>query len=277
MYRRTLLGAAAMTVVAGCSNGGSADSESTATGTPTSTATTTPTGTGSATFEFETVDAPETVELNEPLSFAIRVRNVGSGRGTFTSGLSTRIDDGEWRALEGEVSMTLDAGEAGVWESPELTPRYLATVDYRLEAVDETWTIEVVPKRLSFSERYTTPDGLLLSILGGNFESTYPDEDGTAAPEGDVWAVLRIDVRNSSQGTRTTPEASTFSLDVDGESAELDQSVTDDPYESRSLPSRGAVRQDLVYAVPEGTTAEDLSVTWERSTERGDLRAVWSA
>jgi hypothetical protein len=271
MDRRTFLGAAGMAVVAGCSNGGSSGSG--ATGTPTST----PTGTGSAEFEFEGVQAPDAVELNDPLAFAIRVRNVGSGRGTFTSGLSTKVDDGEWRALEGEISMTLGPGESGVWESPELTARYLGTVAFRLDGVDETWRIEVGPKRLSFAEEFATPGGLLLSVLGGNFESTAPDEDGTPAPDGQVWAVMRVDVRNSRQEAQPTPPPSTFTLAVDGDLRDMDQSVTDDPYEDGSLAGRGGRRGDLVYAVPEGTTAEDVSVTWERSTERGELRAVWSA
>ncbi|WP_338738234.1 hypothetical protein [Haloplanus salilacus] len=275
MDRRTFLGAAGMAVVAGCSNGGSSRSE--ATGTPTPTPTPTPTGTGSADFAFEGVDAPDEVELNDPFSFAIRVRNAGSGRGTFTSVLSTKVDDGEWRALGGKVSMTLDGGESGVWESPDLTLRYLSTVSFRLDAIDETWRTDVVPKRLPFGESYTTPSGLLLSILGGSFESTYPDEDGTPAPDGQVWAVMRVDVRNSRQEVQPTPEASTFTLDVDGDEREMDQSVTDDPYEDGSLAGRGGRRGDLVYAVPEGTAADDVSVTWGQSTDRGELRAIWGA
>jgi hypothetical protein len=272
MDRRTLLGAAGMAVVAGCSNGDSSGSGATGTPMPTRTKT----GTGSADFEFEGVQAPDSVALNDTLAFAIRVRNVGSGRGTFTSGLSTKVNDGEWRAVEGEVSMTLDPGEPGVWESPELTPRYLGTLAFRLDAVEETWRIEVAPKRLSFGERYTTPAGLLLSVLGGSFESTAPDGNGTPAPDGMVWAVMRVDVRNSRQEAQSTPAPPTFALAVDGVSREMDLSATDDPYEDSSLAGRGGRRGDLVYAVPEETTAEDVSVTWERSSERGELRAVWS-
>lgn len=268
MDRRTFLGAAGMAVAAGCSNGGSD-----ATGTPTST----PTGTGSAEFEFEGVRTPDTVELNEPFGFAIRVRNVGSGRGTFTSGLSTRTGDGEWRRVEGEVSMPLEAGEAGVWESPDLRVRYLTTVGYRLDAVDEAWSIETVPKTVSFGERYATPDGFLITVLGGSFESTYPTDSGTTAPDGEVWAVMRVDVRNRLEESHPAPDASTFALEAGGTGRELRQSVTDDPYEGGSLGGRTVQRGDLVFAVPEGTTAEDVSMTWEGSTERGDLRAVWSA
>ena len=257
-----------MAAIAGCSNGGSSGSGSAETETPTAT--------GTAEFEFEGVNAPDTVELNEPISFAIRVRNVGSGRGTFTSGLSTKVGDGEWRSLEGEISMPLDAGEAGVWESPEVTPRYLATVSYRLDAVDEAWSISVGPRRLPFDERYATPSGLFVSVVGGRFESTYPTDGGTTAPDGSVWAVVRVDVRNRLQEAQPAPDASTFTVESGGEVRELAQSVTDNPYEGGELATRTVRRGDLVVAVPEGTTPGNLTVTWEQSTENGDVRAIWS-
>jgi hypothetical protein len=87
---------------------------------------------------------------------------------------------------------------------------------------------------------------------------------------------MRVDVRNRLQEAQPAPDASTFALETDGEVREMDQSVTDDPYEGGSLAGRGGRRGDLVYAVPEETAGDDLSSVWEQSTDNGDLRVVWT-
>ncbi|MFB6108195.1 MAG: hypothetical protein ABEJ82_05045 [Haloplanus sp.] len=284
MRRRTLLASLGTTVLAGCngSNAGSG-SDSTPTATPTRTVGKTPTATFP--FEFTGVDAPETVQLNVPFTFAVGVRNAGERERTFVSKLSLKVDDGEWRTASGQMQMTLSPGEKGVWKSPRGIPRYLGTYHYRLEAFDETWQTEIVPKKLDFSKRYATPKGLYVNVLGGRFESQYPTPGGSndtsatsvSAPEGKVWLLLRVEVRNSTQSPMKSPPAEEFVVHVGGESYHPDyQEVTDDPYERMELGARTVTRGDLVYAVPKGTTAKDLTVTWAESLPGGDVKAVWS-
>jgi len=287
MRRRAFLGAVGMAALAGCSNG--TDSS---TPTPTPTATTTSTGSGTPEFEFLGVSMPDTVQLNMPTAFELAVRNVGSAEGTFTSPLEDRMGDGEWRRI-GEIDMTLAAGETGRWQSPRFTPRYLTTLHYRLTAVDETWSMKVVPKQLDFGNYYATPTGLYLNALGGTFETEYPTPDertatnGTATAEptrtptapdddGNVWLVMRLDVRNRLEESQSTPAAEEFVLEVDGERRSLHQEVAEDPYEGGPLAGQTARRGELIYAVPEGTQARDLTLSWGHSYEGGDVRAVWT-
>jgi hypothetical protein len=279
MRRRAFLASAGIAALAGCSNGDG--SSSTATSTPT------PTGSGSPDFELLGVEAPDTRALNVPTTFAIGVENTGSGKGTFTSALETKVgDDGEWETA-GEVEMGLAAGERGEWRSPRFVPQYLTTLHYRLVAFDETWSIEITPKRLDFSHYYTTPNGLYINVLGGSFEREFPTpsndtEEGTTtpepttAPDGETWAIMRVEVRNRLEEPQTIPAASTFVMEVDGERRSQHQEVSDDPYEGRELDARTITRGDLVYAVPEGTRARDVTVWWEQSLPNGDVKAIWT-
>jgi hypothetical protein len=283
MRRRAFLASAGIAALAGCSNGDG----STPTPTSTSTNTTTPTGTGSPNFELRGAEFPEATALNVPTAFAIGVQNTGSGAGTFSSDLETKQGDGEWTTVT-TIEMELAAGETGEWHSPRFVPRYLGTYDYRLAAFDETWSIEITPKLLDFGNYYATPDGFYVNVLGGSFEREYPTPtnetatNGTAtptpttAPEGQTWAIIRLDVRNRLEEPQTTPEASEFVLEVGGEQRSLHQEISDDPYERTELSGRTVTRGDLVYAVPEGTQAMDITVRWTHSYPDGDVEAVWT-
>jgi hypothetical protein len=284
MRRRAFLASAGIAALAGCSNG-----DGSTTPTPT-----TGTGTGSPNFELIGVEAPDTRTLNNPTIFVIGVRNTGSGEGTFSSPLEQRVNDGEWQEV-GTIEMTLSAGETGEWRSPRFVPRYLGTLHFRLPEFDETWSIEIAPKRLDFGNFYATPTGLYINVLGGSFESTYPTAtnetatnesdggtvegnttEGTSAPEGQTWAVMRVDVRNRLEEPIETPDASSFVLEVDGERMSQHQDVSDSPYEGGELAGRTVDRGELVYAVPAGTQARDITLTWEASLPDGDVKSIWT-
>lgn len=278
MRRRALLGSVGAVALAGCST----DGEST-TATPTPSSTPPNTGTGTANFELVTAEFPETRALNVPTVFGIAIRNTGSAKGTFTSALETKVGDGEWKKA-GTLEMPLAAGETGEWHSPRFVPQYLTTLYYRLAAFDETWSIKITPRRLDFSNYYAVPNGLYINVLGGSFESGSTDGSTTATetatmpapPDGKTWLVMRVDVRNSLDESQSAPDASTFTLTVDGESRSLHRNVTDDPYRGGSLDAKTVRRGNLVYAVPTGTTANDITMSWSASLPEGDVKAIWT-
>ncbi|GAB3326765.1 hypothetical protein [Haloplanus salinarum] len=328
MRRRAFLASAGIAALAGCSNG---DGPNDTTPTGTETGTETGTGSGSAEFEFLGVEAADQISINVPTTFGFGVRNVGSAEGTFTATLETRRAGEEWTQAS-EIEMSLAAGETGEWHSPRFALNYLDTYEFRLPAVDETWSIETMPRRLDFGNYYAVPTGLYINVLGGSFEAEYPTSDettnatatptngtatpeptptngtatpeptptngtatpeptptnGTATPEptptpstpspdeGDIWAVMRIDVRNRLQEPQSTPDPSEFVLEIEGERRPQHQEVSDDPYDGGELAARTVERGDLVYAVPEGTRARDVTLWWESSLPGGDVRSIWT-
>jgi len=294
MRRRAFLASAGIAALAGCNGDGSttATPTPTATGTETSTTTGTFTDSGNAEFEFVSAESTEKISINVPTTFGLVVRNVGSGPGTFTATLETRLNDGEW-SQGGEIEMPLSAGETGEWHSPRFSLQYLGTYQFRLSAFDETWSIETTPRRLDFGNYYAVPTNLFINVLGGSFEEEYPTaEDGTgnatttatsttdtAAPtpaDGDIWAVMQIDVRNALEEPQSTPDPSEFVLEVDGERRPQHQSVSDNPYDGGELAGRTVERGELVYAVPAGTQARDITLWWESSLPGGTVKSIWT-
>jgi hypothetical protein len=229
------------------------------------------------------IDAPDSVQLNVPFGFEISVRNTGSRERTFRSKLSTKVGDGAWKTAEGEISVPVPAGEVRTWKSPRGKPPYLQTYHYRLEAFGATWSTEIVPKRLDFGLSYTTPLGLSLNVLGADFQAQYSGsdatatsgDDGVAAPDGKVWGVLPMEVRNRADSTQSLPAPDEFVLHLDDRTYRPTPDVSSNPYEGGSLDGGTTRTGELVYAVPEGTRPRDVEVTWEASLDGGDVKVTW--
>jgi hypothetical protein len=271
MRRRPFLSTAALTALAGCSTGSDSDGQ---------------TANGTGEFELVGIESPDQVPSTAQVRFTIRVRNTSSERQTFSSPIELRTDEGDWRVID-TVSLALDAGETGDVQTGQIAMPYLGTRTYRLPAFDETWAVEVNPLQLSFGESYLVPNGLIVSVIGGKFEPEYPTggspANQTAAPtpmtppDGNVWLIMRVDVRNRLQGeSLQAPEPAQFSLTTKGTQRQLHQDVAVDPYEGGSLASRTVRRGSLVYAVPSGTKSADITMSWRASRPEGDVRAIWS-
>lgn len=272
MRRRPFLSTAALAALAGCSTGSDANVQ---------------TGDDSGGFELVGIEAPVQVPSTAQVRFTIRVRNVSSGRQTFSSPIELQTAEGDWRPVD-TVSLALDAGETGDVQTAQLAMPYLGTREYRLPEFDETWAVEVRPLQLSFGESYLVPNGLIVSVIGGKFESEYPIANSSAnqtttptpttPPEGNVWLIIRIDVRNRLQDeSLQAPKPAQFSLTTEGAQRQLHQDVAVDSYEGGALASRTVRRGSLVYAVPSGTEAADITISWEASLADGDVRAIWRA
>jgi hypothetical protein len=271
MRRRPFLSIAALATLAGCSTGSNADGQA---------------ANDTGGFELIGIEAPNQVPSTAQVRFSIRVRNVSSGRQTFSSPIELQTTEGEWRPVD-TVSLSLDAGETGNVQTAQLAMPYLGIRKYRLPEFDETWAIEVRPLQLSFGESYLVPNGLIVSVIGGKFESQYPTANSSASqtstptpttpPDGNVWLIMRVDVRNRLQNERLqAPKPAQFSLTTKETQRQLHRGVAVDPYKGGPLASRTVRRGSLVYAVPPEIQASDITMTWEASLADGDVRAIWS-
>jgi hypothetical protein len=271
MRRRFFLSSLGLTALAGCSSNENSDNPNS----------------GEGGFELVSLDVPRQVPSTAQVTFRFQVRNTSSQRNTFTSPIEERQGD-TWTQVD-EVSLPLDSGETGTTQSSQLPFPYLGTRQYRLAAVNRTWSISTVPLQLQFRDQYVVPDGLLISVLGGSFETTYPQPDNETArnetvtstpttPSSDnIWLIMRVDIRNRSQDNPVqSPDPSEFTLTTNGQRRQPNQAIATDPYESRMLDPRMVIRGSFVYSVPSDTAPDDVRMSWETSYSEGRLKAIWS-
>jgi len=278
MRRRLFLSSLGLTALAGCSSNGNLE-------TPDNSNSHNP---SSGPFELVDSNVPNQVPSTAQVTFTFRVQNTGSESNAFTSTVEEK-QDGTWSNVD-NVRLELDSGEVGNVQTSQFSFPYLGTHQYRLTAFDRVWSIEVVPLQLRFQQQYVLPNGLLISVLGGSFESEYPRpnnetaSNATATPtpttpaDDNTWLVMRVDLRNRLQNKSIqSPDPTGFTLTVNGQEYQPNQSVNPDPYESQTLTPRMVIRDSFVYAVPSGTAADDVSMSWETSLPDGELKAIWSS
>ena len=307
--RRALrtLAAAGLVPAAGCSvlDDGSTPTAS-PTATPSSTTTSSPSPTASvpanvdAAFDVAGIDASEETELNVPWGFTVRVRNATSNPQIFESTLSVRKRGSEWETFEGALRFRVPPGETRGWESPLRGFAYLGSFDYRLDALSHTWSVDVVPKTVSFDVSYTTPEGLVMTIGDVTFRSTDPSDgetpdpaprtDGftptpTPLPEptpspaepGERWALFPLTVGKRGEGTAMAPDPGEFTVRLKdgtavGPPADLAWSRV---YRAVELAPNERIHGFLPVQVPAGTRDFDVVVGWTNSYEEGDVEVSW--
>jgi hypothetical protein len=151
-------------------------------------------------------------------------------------------------------------------------------------STDETATATSTPTATSTQSATSTPTATPTPTATSTQSATPTPTDETTtatrtpmvAPEGTVWVVMRLVVRNRRREPQPAPPASTFSLSADGESRPLRQDVAADPYEGGPLAGRTVRMGELVYPVPASTSQNDIEVIWERSLDDGDVKVTWA-
>lgn len=91
------------------------------------------------------VDDPDTVSVGESYSFTLTLENTSTRDGSVVSPLSARFKSQDtWETYsDSRLAVTMASGETNTWESGEISYEYEDTVEYRLDAINETWSIEV--------------------------------------------------------------------------------------------------------------------------------------
>jgi hypothetical protein len=298
------LGAGTSGLLGGCSGfGGGSSSTGTATESAapsTGTGTGTPSTSVAEAFELTQLDVTERTRLNEPWAFGFSVRNRTDTTRVFRSTISARVDGGEWRQFRGEASFEVAPGKIKTWQSPRLRFRFLRTVTYRIDALDETWTVEVLPLELEYGLSYTSPVGLEITVGQVTFRDEKPTgsasgtddtrngTDGTGnetttptAPpptaadrSGTKWAVVPVTVENPTERARPAPFPREFTFLADGEAAQDHDLDTPSLYHrDRALEPDEPLSGNLYYEIPAGTDANDIEVVLRRSYSGGEVEA----
>lgn len=92
---------------------------------------------------FVEVDVPSRVQTGEPFTYEFFIRNVGNRDGTFRTKMSVRTEHWDWETSDEFWYVTAATGEVESWKSSEITIDEPGEYTYRLDAIDETWTVRV--------------------------------------------------------------------------------------------------------------------------------------
>jgi hypothetical protein len=272
--RRTYLALAAGVGLAGCGGSGSGPGSRTATGTDTRTATPTATPVGPDALSVAGFETPATVAVRTPYPVTVRVTNPTDAVARFESGLSVRLR-GRWRTFADPVAGEVPAGETRAFEVQVPGFAYLGEYDLRLDATGRTTAVEVVPRELSFGERFTTPRGLAVSADGGRFTSSFTGGGNATArtpPADSQWVVVQVTVVNPTGETVQFPPYGAFVLVAGGERYSVALSDPDAPVEI----SGDQATVELPYVVPADAPPDSLRVRWQPTYGGRRTGAVWS-
>lgn len=285
MQRRTYLAAtvAGVAGVAGCtgSGGDGGQDRRTVEETPTDTPTDTPTATPEpASFEVKSVDAPERVAIGEEYQFSITVRNSGEQDGTFTDTLLAKTSDSNSYQTVGEIQLEVSAGGTVTWESNSTSTEYMTEVQFRLDSMGESWTLQVVSQTLSFGEYYTNPDGIALAVASAETRDSYTYESNgytyeERPPSGKVYLFVSVLAENEAGQPAYAPAGYDWAAIVGNQQYESIGYYADNAYEGGELQA-GIVREGyVVYEVPEDTSVQDLRMAWSEQYYDGNVAVYW--
>jgi len=280
--RRRLLVFAAASVLPGCAGNTSSDPTTSPTTSATDGKRTPPPVADdvAAAFDVVRIDARAQVKLNNGWGFSVTVQNTTDSPLTFASPLSFRARGGEWEQFGGQIRIPTAAGGTATWKSPTSAFAYLGRYDYRLDAVDRTWSVETTPKTVDFGVYYATPSRLTLNVTDVVVRSAPPTPtekmptNGTTTPDSGAWLVATLEVRNRGGDEKRTPRASGFSLAVDG-AGRRSPDLSRSSYEATELEAGSQVSGTLTYPVPDGTGDVDVTVCWEQQYDDGRVAASW--
>jgi hypothetical protein len=132
------------------------------------------------------------------------------------------------------------------------------------------------PRRLSWGDPATTPQGLGLAVLGGSFSETYSGAENNETitpPEDRKFVVVTVEVTNPESETIRLPSLGYFRVRANGNAYEvlLGDSSVQLPVEPDTTR-----RIRLPFLVPASVGESDVAVWWEPVYENGRLAVVWS-
>lgn len=238
---------------------------------------------GGPRFEVISFDIPERAPVGERFSYSFRVKNVGSRRGTFETGISARTGERDWRTLVESWSASLAPGEYRLYPIGEATGQYVATMVIRIDATGVTRAVPIVPASLAFGRPYATPwgDEVLadrIEVAHVYYWGGHSGREHFEQPEtGRKWAFLHVTATNRTDAPNQLPAVEEFA--IEGPETGFDP-ISIRKREGRYRPGRvepGVARTGWIcFDVPQELGAGDLAAVWRRSGPDGDVSVRWT-
>lgn len=101
-----------------------------------------PLGKGEASIE--STQYPDSVTVGEEVTFELTFANTSNRDGSIVSSLSARYNDGSWQSVsDSKFELNVGANSTRTWNGNAVSFDSAGTYTYRLDDVEETWSIEV--------------------------------------------------------------------------------------------------------------------------------------
>jgi len=276
MDRRAFLVTAGV-ALAGC--GSSSDDANTTTTEPTETES--PTTTEAGELSVTDFSAPSSVGIGATVTLTVTVENTTSEEATYESGVSRKIQSGEWSQLDVGVEITVPAGETVTEEVEVPGYEYKAAGRHRLDEGEHVAITVFTNRTLEMGESYLAPTGVRLTVDRVEFPDsyTYDTGDGTEtiqAAEGEKLAVTYLSAENTTDETVRAPGTEEVVLRRnDEEFGDMNFDSNLDKYNGGQLEAGERIEGNIPTDVPADAQLENLRVGYERSFEEGDAVANW--
>ena len=270
MRRRTLLaGIIGTGLLAGCT-GVSSDTEGGS-------------DTPESDFALREIDFPETVESNQEWRWSATIENTGTEPGTSHFHAFVRLPGNEMDHIA-SITLTLEPGEAGVFESPPEKRTYTTTHEYQFMHSDAVASVNVVPANLVVGDAYRTPNDIVLTVLDVDLREEYSfqdvmgNEQTRSADPGYQWAFITVDARNEREHRTTLPRREDLTLHHAGEA--YDHTILqqkEGAYRARTVDPGSGRTGWIAFEVPEDVAIGELIVEYAGSDRDGPWGATWQA
>lgn len=242
---------------------------------------------GEAQFELVEWDMPSEIEINQPISISVTVKNVGGSAGEFTAPIYERTPNSEWVRLgEGEFG-TIQPGETAEIMGDEFVYRYINRYEYRLGDFQQTTILQTVSAKIGWGVEYTTPSGYVIRVDEPDLQSSYEYENYSGEvsrkepDSGGQWAFINAYVRNETGQANFSPLAPEITLlygnsQADGETILIDDPINKgEPFDGGEL-QPGVERNGwIVYQIPSDVSIDDLTIAWSKTTFGGEIAVNW--
>ncbi|MEA5387133.1 hypothetical protein VB779_08730 [Haloarculaceae archaeon H-GB11] len=138
------------------------------------------------------------------------MKNTGGQDGTFETDVAYRTAQSDWKYWNQPIQLFVPAGESRTWTSGELYFNIMTTATYRFEAIQKSFEVDIVSKKLSFGQAYTLGERFQLIIASLDFQQTYDYSSGgrtysESAGEGRKWAIAKVWAKNISGSIESVP------------------------------------------------------------------------
>lgn len=243
-------------------------------------------------FEAVGISAPNRVDLGESLEFEIKIKNTALVGGTYEGEYQLDRPGYMFKTTE---QFELDVDGNGT-ASHTVTVQTEGIGKITLQHGDASAFVVVGPATLSVGEWFESPQGLRVRLSTPVFSRSYSwegyySDETEEAPDGEVFAFVRIDLENRSSGERRLPDGERIHLVTEDDRfspANLQDIVEKtyfDPVSGEEYYRRGLSQipagdtrvRWLRYSVPADAknSLDRLDARWEDSAEVR-LRAQWT-